>query len=100
MQMRRGPQTCTPMVCIQNQMADQKLFFKMMYRFHGREEIQENSRYVISLIEDQKLYFIARLEIINVKNADKGEYRAIAKNLYGQGVATINLNFEGAAKPK
>jgi hypothetical protein len=52
------------------------------------------------MVEDQKLYFIARLEIVNVKNTDKGEYRAIAKNIYGQGVATINLNFEGAAKPK
>lgn len=98
--MRRGPQTCTPMVCIQDFLDHQNLCLNIIRRFHGREEIQENSRYVISLIEDQKLYFIARLEIINVKNTDKGEYRAIAKNLYGQGVATINLNFEGATKPK
>lgn len=69
-------------------------------RFHGKEEVEENSRFVISVVEDQKLYYIARLEINNVKNGDKGEYRAIAKNLYGQGVATINLNFEGPTKPK
>lgn len=72
----------------------------MNHRFHGKEEIQENSRYLISMVEDQKLYFIARLEINNVKNTDRGEYRAVAKNVYGQGVATINLNFEGATKPK
>lgn len=28
---------------------------------------------------DQKLYYLARLEITNVKNGDRGEYRAIAK---------------------
>lgn len=49
---------------------------------------------------DQKLYYIARLDINNVKNSDKGEYRAIASNKYGKGVATINLNFEGGDKPK
>lgn len=49
---------------------------------------------------DQKLYYLARLEITNVKNGDRGEYRAIAKNKYGQGVATINLNFENTEKPK
>lgn len=32
--------------------------------------------------------------------ADSGEYRAVAKNKHGQGVATINLNFEGGDKLK
>lgn len=49
---------------------------------------------------DQKLYHMARLEISTVETTDKGEYRAVAKNKYGVGVATINLNFEGDGKPK
>lgn len=49
---------------------------------------------------DQKLYYLAHLEIFNVENTDKGEYRAVAKNKYGVGTATINLNFEGDGKPK
>lgn len=43
---------------------------------------------------------MARLEIANVTNSDQGEYRAVARNKYGEGVATINLNFEGSGKPK
>lgn len=54
----------------------------------------------MSLDVDEKIYYIARLEIVNVKRNDRGEYRAIAKNRYGQGMATINLNFEGIEKPK
>lgn len=33
-------------------------------------------------------------------NSDQGEYKAVARNKYGEGVATINLNFEGSGKPK
>lgn len=43
---------------------------------------------------------MARLEIRNVVTGDKGEYRAVARNKHGDGVATINLNFEGGDKPK
>lgn len=60
----------------------------------------ENSRYTITMEMDQKLYYLARLEINNVKKNDRGEYRVIAKNRYGAGVATINLNFEATEKPK
>lgn len=49
---------------------------------------------------DQILYYLARLEISNVKASDRGEYRAIARNKYGEGIATINLNFESAERPK
>lgn len=52
------------------------------------------------MIEDQILYYLARLEIQSVQTSDRGEYRAIAKNKYGSGTATINLNFEGSDKPK
>lgn len=43
---------------------------------------------------------MARLEISNVTASDKGEYKAVARNKFGEGVATINLNFEGSGKPK
>lgn len=69
-------------------------------RYHGKTLIQEGGRYKTSLTLDQKLYHMARLEISNVENADGGEYKAIAKNVHGEGVATINLNFEGGEKPK
>lgn len=69
-------------------------------RYHGTEEVTEGGRYVISMNEDQKLYYLARLEINNVQNSDRGEYRAVAKNKYGVGTSTINLNFEGSGKPK
>lgn len=54
----------------------------------------------MSLELDQKLYHLARLKIDNVAKGDAGEYRAVAKNNHGQGVATINLNFEGGDKLK
>lgn len=54
----------------------------------------------MSLELDQKLYHLARLRIDNVAKGDAGEYRAVAKNKHGQGVATINLNFEGGDKLK
>ncbi|KAH9628229.1 hypothetical protein HF086_006706 [Spodoptera exigua] len=68
--------------------------------YHGKKMIKESSRYKITLEEDQTLYHMARLEILGVENSDKGEYRAVAKNKHGEGVAKINLNFEGGDKPK
>ena len=69
-------------------------------RYHGNDEIREGGRFKTSLEIDQKLYYLARLQISNVAKADGGEYRAVAKNKQGQGTATINLNFEGGDKPK
>lgn len=71
-----------------------------MQRFHRKEEVKAGGRYTITLEEDQKLYHMARLEISKVVTGDKGEYRAVARNQHGEGVATINLNFEGNGKPK
>lgn len=71
-----------------------------MCRYHGKEVVKEGGRFKISLEQDQKLYHMARLEISSVKESDKGEYKAVAKNKHGEGVATINLNFEGGGKPK
>lgn len=69
-------------------------------RYHEKTLIKEGGRYKISLEEDQTLYHMAKLEIINVENSDRGEYRAVAKNKHGEGTAKINLNFEGSGKPK
>jgi hypothetical protein len=51
----------------------------------------------MTLEADAKLYYIAILEIRGVQPTDKGEYRALATNKHGEGVATINLNFDNAA---
>lgn len=67
---------------------------------HGDEKIASTGRYQISLEEDQKLYFIARLEINNVVIGDRGEYKVFAVNQYGETSATINLNFEAGDIPK
>lgn len=75
-------------------------FSSLLIRYHGKEEVKEGGRYHISLEKDQVLYHMARLEIKNVITGDKGEYRAVARNKHGEGVATINLNFEGSGKPK
>lgn len=75
-------------------------FARTMKRFHGREEVKAGGRYSITLEQDQTLYHMARLEITKVVTGDKGEYRAVARNKHGEGVATINLNFDGSDKPK
>jgi hypothetical protein len=69
-------------------------------RYHGSSELSEGGKYKMSMELDQKLYHLARLQINNVAKIDSGEYKAIAKNKHGQGVATINLNFEGGDKLK
>lgn len=62
--------------------------------------MKEGGRFNTSLELDQKLYHLARLRIDSVAKGDAGEYRAVAKNKHGQGVATINLNFEGGDRLK
>lgn len=69
-------------------------------RYHGTEEVKDGGRFNTSLELDQKLYHLARLRIDSVAKGDAGEYRAVAKNKHGQGVATINLNFEGGDRLK
>jgi len=69
-------------------------------RYHGTEEVTDGGRFTTSLELDQKLYHLARLRIDSVAKGDAGEYRAVAKNKHGQGVATINLNFEGGDRLK
>ena len=43
---------------------------------------------------DAKLYYLCRLEMTGVDAADAGTYKAVAKNEFGEGFATINLTFE------
>ena len=43
------------------------------------------------------------MEMIKVSAADEGEYKVYASNNVGEGIATINLNFDGQTatdKPK
>uniref|UniRef100_A0ABD2XAR8 Ig-like domain-containing protein n=1 Tax=Trichogramma kaykai TaxID=54128 RepID=A0ABD2XAR8_9HYME len=68
--------------------------------YKGSVEIHESSKYHMSLELDQKIYHLARLLINEVVQQDSGEYRAVAKNRLGQGVATISLTFEGGDRPK
>lgn len=53
--------------------------------------------------KDGKVNFLVSLTVSSVTSADEGEYKAIASNKIGEGVATMNLNFEGKTdddKPK
>lgn len=71
-----------------------------MYRYHNGKAVKEGPRIIMSLEVDQKLYFMARLDIKNVENSDGGEYKAVASNTHGDATATINLNFEDGGIPK
>lgn len=72
-------------------------YFILLYRFHGNEQLVNGPRFHMILEADQKLYYIAKMEIRGVVATDKGEYRAVASNKHGESVATINLNFDSAA---
>lgn len=53
--------------------------------------------------KDGKVNFLVSMTVTSVTSADEGEYKAIASNKNGEGVATMNLNFEGQTedeKPK
>ena len=76
------------------------ILYDVCARYHGTDELSEGGRYQMSMELDQKLYHLARLQITRVAKADSGEYKAVARNKQGQGVATINLNFEGGDKLK
>lgn len=57
----------------------------------------------MKVTEEGKIYYMIEMEIMKVTAADEGEYKAYALNEMGEGVATINLNFDGKTasdKPK
>lgn len=100
----RRTQTCGNLV---SAIRNVKHFYDLMtenrftwYRFHKGELIRETSRYKINMIQDAKLFYLVSLEINSVTASDEGEYKAVAKNTHGEGIATISLNFEGSGKPK
>lgn len=62
------------------------------FRYHG-DKLIKGSKYSSSLNIDQKLYYLAKLEIINTVASDSGEYKAEAANVHGNCVANVNLNF-------
>lgn len=70
--------------------------------YHGEKKVEESSRVKMTIKLDKKMYYLCCLEISNVEAADAGQYKAIAKNEYGESQATINLTFEesAAGKPK
>lgn len=53
----------------------------------------KGSKYSSSLNIDQKLYYLAKLEIINAEEVDSGDYKVEAVNVHGKCVANVNLNF-------
>ncbi|XP_069946180.1 obscurin-like isoform X5 [Cherax quadricarinatus] len=74
----------------------------IVWEFKGKK-LREGARHKMKIEPDGKVYFFVLLEISKVSNADEGEYKAIATNKLGEGVATINLHFEGKTasdKPK
>jgi len=68
------------------------LIYHVNSRYHG-QHIVKGSKYSSSLNIDQKLYYLAKLEIQNAEETDSGVYRAEATNSHGNCVATVNLNF-------
>lgn len=70
--------------------------------FKGKK-LREGARHKMKVVPDGTCYHIVTMEVSRVSDADEGEYRALASNNIGQGVATINLHFEGKTasdKPK
>ena len=70
--------------------------------YHGEKKVEESGRVKMTVKLDKKMYYLCCLEISNVEAGDAGQYKAIAKNEYGESQATINLTFEesAAGKPK
>ncbi|RXG62341.1 Disorganized muscle protein 1 [Armadillidium vulgare] len=72
------------------------------WEFKGKK-MATTTRHKIKTMEEGKIYYIIEMEILKVSAADEGEYKLIASNDMGEGVATINLNFDGKTatdKPK
>ena len=53
-------------------------------RLHNNTVLKSSAKYLLAVDNDQKLYYLARLEIRNVKSSDKGEYQIVAKNILGE----------------
>lgn len=62
-----------------------------LIRYHGTNLVK-GSKYSSSLNVDQKLYYLAKLEIADAEESDGGDYRAEAVNVHGKCVANVHLN--------
>ena len=66
--------------------------------FHQDKVVREGSRHKYTLFSDKHTH-LASLEISKPSISDAGDYRVVAKNSKGEGVASISLNFDqGKAK--
>jgi len=66
--------------------------------FHQNKLIKEGSRHKYALKSDRHTHLVS-LTISKPSNDDAGDYRVIAKNLKGEGTASISLSFDqGKAK--
>lgn len=74
-------------------------YFRM---FQGKK-LLDGSRHKISLEDDAAISYVVKLEILKVSKKDEGEYKIMASNKVGEGLAVVTLRFDGDTatdKPK
>lgn len=62
--------------------------------YKGTEVLKAGGRYKMNMTSDKANHTIS-MEIAGGGMQDGGEYKAVAKNNFGESTATITLNFEG-----
>jgi hypothetical protein len=60
----------------------------------GNEVLKDGGRYKMKMTSDKSNHSVS-MEIAGGGMQDGGEYKAVAKNSFGESTATITLNFEG-----
>ncbi|UYV79452.1 unc-22 [Cordylochernes scorpioides] len=68
--------------------------------FHNGKPVKDSARQKYGLAVQKDKSYLVTLDIQNLSSEDGGTYKALAKNSAGESTATINLNLEGAEKPK
>ncbi|XP_065941806.1 twitchin isoform X17 [Magallana gigas] len=67
--------------------------------YKGTEVLKEGGRYKMKMTSDKANHTVS-MEIAGGGMQDGGEYKAVAKNSFGESTATITLNFEGKKAPQ
>uniref|UniRef100_K1R5L7 Titin n=1 Tax=Magallana gigas TaxID=29159 RepID=K1R5L7_MAGGI len=67
--------------------------------YKGTEVLKEGGRYKMKMTSDKANHTVS-MEIGGGGMQDGGEYKAVAKNSFGESTATITLNFEGKKPPQ
>ncbi|XP_052706840.1 twitchin-like isoform X1 [Crassostrea angulata] len=67
--------------------------------YKGTEVLKEGGRYKMKMTSDKANHTVS-MEIAGGGMQDGGEYKAVAKNSFGESTATITLNFEGKKPPQ